>query len=77
MRPGLVAGLRVSVVLSAQVLMTVISDKLSNSQTHETLTCSSGNERMFYDDAGFLSASATPQVLVSNFILKTFGGLSL
>ena len=75
MRPGLVAGLRVSVVLSAQVLMTVISDKLSNSQTHET--CSSGNERMFYDDAGFLSASATPQVLVSNFILKTFGGLSL
>ena len=57
--------------------MTVISDKLSNSQTHETLTCSSGNERMFYDDAGFLSAWATPQVLVSNFILKTFGGLSL
>ena len=48
--------------------MTAISDK------HETLlTFSSGNVSMFYDDVGFLSA----WVLVLDFILETFKGLSL
>ena len=37
MRPGPVAGLRVSVVLSAQVLMTCISDKLSNTRMGNVL----------------------------------------
>ena len=72
------AGICYSVVLGAQLVMTIISDKPSNSQN---INIQLWQSFMVYDDAGFLLASSYWLLKVifkhSNFILLTFKGLSL